>query len=204
MSNIECAVLVLRTCDLTKTGNISGIKSDYNMSPYTWKNINLRTVLGPMYDKYDSFNLCLNTVCSGGVLTANNTYKLSSDPNDNLVVLTMSGLPFLNNVYDTRTQHNTNVSTLGCYQFVSTNANINVPVPSYTTYTTSNGGNTFGKYQEMVDLTICYNRVSDNAFIIRDSVTNTGDFPQVQFIFNIFGIPKDDINNKNGSRLKIV
>jgi hypothetical protein len=203
MSNIECAILVLRTSDLTKAGNKSGIKADFNMSPYTWKNINLRTVLGPMYDKYDSFNLCLTTVCSGGVLTANNTYILSTDPNDNLVILTISGLPFLNNVYDTRTQHNTNVSTLGCYQFVSDAANINIPIPSSTTFTASNGGNTFGKYQEMVDLTICYNRVIDNAFIVRDAVTNTGDFPQVQFIFNIFGIQKDE-NNKNGSRLKIV
>ena len=212
MSDIECAILVLRTCDLTKTGNISGIRADYNISPFTWKNINLRTLLGTMYDKYDLFNICLSAVCSGSILTAANSYRLSSDINDNTVILNMSGLPFINNTYDTRTQHNCNQTNIGCYTFPSTlittqvnavNVYTNTPIPGMTTYTTSNGGNTFGKYQELVDLTIIYTRIMDNALIVHDQVTNSGDFPHVQFIFNIFGIPKDE-NNKNGSRLKLV
>ena len=122
MSNVQSAVLVLRTCDLNKTGNISGIKADYNISPFTWKNINLRSVLGSMYDKYDLFNLCLSTISSGGVAVIGNTYQLSSDPNDNNVSILMSGLPFINNTYNTATQHNTIYTTLGCYQFPSLTA----------------------------------------------------------------------------------
>ena len=68
-------------------------------------------------------------------------------------------------------------------------------------YTNTNNCNTFGKYQESVDITIIYNRVHDNTPVAHTALLNTGDFPQVQFCFNIFGIPKDE-DNLNGSRLK--
>ena len=56
--------LVLRTSDLTVNATNQYGTVDQYRTTYTWNNINLRTVLGDMYDKYDTFNLCLNTVSS--------------------------------------------------------------------------------------------------------------------------------------------
>ena len=201
MSCIQSAVLVLRTCDLNITGNISGIKADYNISPFTWKNINLRSLLGTMYDKYDLFNLCLSSISSGGVSITGNTYALSADPNDNNVMIMMSGLPFINNTYDTGTQRNTIYTTLGCYQFPSLTTTATVPINSTMQYTSSNNCNTFGKYQESVDITIRYNRIHDDMPVAHTELLNTRDFPHVQFMFNIYGIKKDE-DNLNGSRMK--
>ena len=54
--------LVLETNYLPTTQNEIGVKSSNNIN-FTWSNINLRTVFGDMWDKYDYFNLILvNTV----------------------------------------------------------------------------------------------------------------------------------------------
>ena len=64
MTDIRHASLVLKTSDFTtrsdyvygqpysfSNGSING-----KMSSMSWNNINLRTVLGDMYDKYNTFN----------------------------------------------------------------------------------------------------------------------------------------------------
>ena len=61
MYNEECATLVLRSGDLpappnNPNPNNNGFSDQYHTN-MTWTNINLRTVLGDMYDKYDKFNL---------------------------------------------------------------------------------------------------------------------------------------------------
>ncbi len=61
MQNIEKAALVLKSSDLSTVGNQNGIKNALRTS-FTWNNISLRTLLGPMYDKYDTFNLTLNSI----------------------------------------------------------------------------------------------------------------------------------------------
>lgn len=54
MSNLQNATLVLNSYD--------GCIATVNNSNLLWNNINLRTVLGDMYDKYDLFNLQLNSI----------------------------------------------------------------------------------------------------------------------------------------------
>jgi hypothetical protein len=57
MYNEESASLILRTSDLTANSTNNVGSSDANFTNMTWSNINLRTLLGAMYDKYDTFNL---------------------------------------------------------------------------------------------------------------------------------------------------
>jgi hypothetical protein len=92
MSNLQNASLVLSTNN--------GI-SNTNKTSTTWNNINLRTLLGDMYDKYDLFNLCLNTVATGTALS--NIYKNPADCN---VIIRINGLPFINNTYNIGSSYN--------------------------------------------------------------------------------------------------
>ena len=54
MSTNENASLVLNSVNASSTNSIK--------TSFTWANINLRSLLGDMYDRYDRFNLCLNTI----------------------------------------------------------------------------------------------------------------------------------------------
>ena len=94
MSNLQNASLVLSTNNGT---------SNASRTSTTWTNINLRSLLGDMYDKYDMFNLCLNTVATG--TSANNFYATSSDMQ---VMIRVSGLPFINNTYNVGPSYNSN------------------------------------------------------------------------------------------------
>jgi len=44
----------------TSKGQISN-----NRTTYTWYNVNLRNLLGPIYNKYDKFNISLNSLSTG-------------------------------------------------------------------------------------------------------------------------------------------
>ena len=207
MSNIESAILVLKTSDLSIGGaNPCGIKDSYNVSPFTWKNINLRTLLGTMYNKYDLFNLNLLQVSNGGMTVTANPYHLSADQNNNTVVMQISGLPFINNTYSTTTQHNTNTTTLTNYSFgnittISGGVITTFLTPGFMQVQTSQS-NVFGKGQLAADITIIYKRIVDNALIVVDGASTTGLFPEMVFIFSITGIPNDD-GNLNSTRMKI-
>ncbi len=93
MYNEESASLVLRSSDLPNGTNNIG-SSDQYYTNMTWSNINLRTLLGNMYDKYDKFALVpvayLSNVGDGTFGTAND---------DRIVTINIAGLPFTNNNY---------------------------------------------------------------------------------------------------------
>ena len=55
MSNNLNASLILNTA--------AGVPNS-NYTSCTWYGVDLRMLLGDMYDKYNRFNLCLNTVSS--------------------------------------------------------------------------------------------------------------------------------------------
>ena len=162
--NIQNASLVLKSCD--------GI-SDTSRINITWNNINLRTLLGDMYDKFDMFNLCLNTVShSNSALTNGNT---GNDQRN--VILNLSGLPFINNTYNTSYLSNTSSSVLGTFLFLTNNVS--------NQYFYSSNYITFGKNQELVNLTLSYSRIVDNL----QPVAGGGEvFPYIVLIFDIFGI----------------
>jgi hypothetical protein len=105
MSSLQHASLVLSTNNGT---------SNTNRTSTTWNNINMRTLLGDMYDKYDTYNLCLNTVATATSL--NNVYKA---PSDSQVMLRIQGLPFINNTYNVGSSYNSNTQycTIGTFTF---------------------------------------------------------------------------------------
>ena len=57
MYNEESASLVLRTSDLPVNSSNNVGSADQFYTNMTWSNINLRVLLGSMYDKYDKFAL---------------------------------------------------------------------------------------------------------------------------------------------------
>jgi hypothetical protein len=162
----ECASFVLRTNDAV---------SNDTLTTHTWRNINLRTLMGnDMYDKYDLFML-------KPILIANATNPPSNwgnVPDDRNCVLNIQGLPFINHL------NSTTLTKLSSCPFSSLITRI-----GYTTST--NGGTilTFGKYQELVDLTIFYSRINKNGSGNYRTQTTTGfPFPHFVFSFNIYGI----------------
>ena len=193
MNNQLSSTLVLQTADLTvdSTNNI-GI-CDANKTNFTWINLNLRTLLGDMYDKYDRFAIVPIKCHTGNVGVATG---FGATEYDRVVSLNISGLPFTNNVYDTALKTNSNhitFQTLYINNTASTNSSVN-------------GGSilTFTKNQELVNLNIYYKRLTKNGNTPPnyDIISGTVAYPDAIFIFNIYGIDKHDrVADLNSSRM---
>ena len=85
----ECASFVLRTSDATI--------SDTNLTRHTWRNISFRTLLGDMYDKYDTFMLKPVYIGSAAPLAL----QSGTNVDDRMLVFNIQGLPFTNNLNST-------------------------------------------------------------------------------------------------------
>lgn len=183
MANIENANLVLRSADLPiypGTKSIGKV-NDANYTSSTWYNINLRSILGTMYDKYDKFNISLNSVSSG-----NGDDGLTTNPDDRNAIIYMSGLNFINNSYSVATGHNTGSCALGTIQFVPSGGpgvvGTSVTGTTTTQYFNGDNYNTFGKTCDNVNITIYFESVSTTDFI------NPWKFPECVYFFKIYGI----------------
>ena len=91
--------------------NVNG--TIFNMTNFTWKNVNLRNLLSDLYDKYDSFNIQLISVTHsprGGTASSNSNV---------LVQIKMSGLPWYTS-YDQSTKMNTGTINLATCKFLTT------------------------------------------------------------------------------------
>ena len=189
MNNQLSSTLVLQTADLTPNSTTNVGTADQFNTSWTWSNLNLRTLLGDMYDKYDRFALVPIKVHSGNVTNT----AFGNSENDRVVSINISGLPFSNNVYDTALKTNSNhitFQTLHINNTASTNSSVN-------------GGAflTFTKNQELLNLNIYYKRLIKNAGNY-DIVNGVSAFPDAIFIFNIYGIDKHDrIPDLNSSRM---
>lgn len=186
MSNLEKSTLVLRTCDT--------IANNPYFTSFTWPNIDLRTVLGDMYYKYDRFNLNLVNITSSmqpwTYTQGTNTTFCDGSPENAFTIVNITGLPWVNQGYHAGLLHNTTVAVLAPYI---------IPLTQYTN-TSTNYGKTyliFEKNQDVANITIYFTRVEDNV-----APTTPLPFPNFVFQFNIFGIPKDP-ENQNGSRINI-
>jgi len=110
MQNVEKSTLVLNTYYASDDG-------DNINSTMTWKNIELRTLLGPLYNKYKTYNLVLNKIvgetCSLYYGTSNkilDVYQINDTgqtgttwavgQEDRNLLIQCSGLPFYNNSID--------------------------------------------------------------------------------------------------------
>ena len=187
MFNAESATLVLRTADLTaNTTNAVGTADAFFLN-MTWNNINLRTLLGSMYEKYDRFVLVPTQIQS-----ANGSGAFGTTPDDRSCLIFVRGLPFTNNTYNVSTLTNQNYAFVNFLRF-----NLNA------TATQQSNGNIlmFTKNQELVNLNIFYQRINKNANGNYDVITTTT-FPQMLFAFNIFGVNKTDrVYDLNTSRI---
>ena len=138
-----------------------------------------------MYDKYDRFNLNLNTIASG----YSEAITLSGVVIDNRsTYITLSGLPWINNTYSQSKNSNTNETIIAsCYW----NANAIT-----TQYFYGNNTATFGKNQDICNISITLRKITDNAL-------PTFDVPlaKIIFIFDIVGVDGYKVNNVTDSRM---
>ena len=106
MSYQEIACLVLKTSVLPMDGttNAYGTSNTMNTS-FTWTNINFRTLLGDMFDKYDRFMLLLQHISNSIPIGTNAIQGTALD--DRAILINMSGLSFLNSNYNQKFQSNT-------------------------------------------------------------------------------------------------
>jgi len=103
MFNAESATLILRSNDLTaNTTNAVGT-ADAFFTNMTWNNINLRTLLGSMYEKYDRFVLVPTQIQS-----ANGSAAFGTTADDRNCLIFVRGMPFTNNTYNVSTLTNQN------------------------------------------------------------------------------------------------
>ena len=158
MSDILYSSLVLKTSDFTKNSDYligtaySNGKNLANakLSSLTWNNIDLRSLLGDMYDKYDKFNLCLNTIHTAQA----NTIDINPDCKN--VTVKISGLPFLNSGYNVKSLVNSNSVSIGTFNFSNGTSASQIY---------NNNIVTFAKSQDICNITIEYQRISDEVVV---------------------------------------
>ena len=192
--NQQSATLVLQSADLTVNATTNAGVCDASKTNFTWSNLNLRTLLGDLYDKYDMFALVPLRIHVGN--TGPTTGAFGATEYDRVLTVNIAGLPFTNNVYDTALKTNSNHIT---FQTLHINNTAN-------TNSTVNGGSvlTFTKNQELVNLNIYYKRITKNGNLPPnyDIIDGTAAFPDAVFIFNIYPIEKKDrIPDLNTSRI---
>jgi len=145
-----------------KTFYADFIINDYS---YSWYDVDLKTLLGELYDKYNKFKICCNYISSGDGGALNNT-------NIN-IIFSLSGLDFLN--YDVNTSGNTSI-----FEFATMQLN----VFPWARNITMNGvqGQDFLKEETITELKISYKRVNDG------NVDAGRDYPSLIFNFSIYPI----------------
>ena len=105
----QTASLVLKTSDLTLNSSTSTGTVDQYGTSFTWNNINLRVLLGDMYDQYDRFNLNLNTIATGFADV------IGATTNDRCTYVTIGGLPWTNITYNQTANSNLNSTVIASF-----------------------------------------------------------------------------------------
>jgi hypothetical protein len=161
MDDNQSVLLVLKTSDL-----ISGVSKNSTNANMTWNNINLRHLLGDMWDKYENFNLQLVSINSG------NQGNVISLPGGlfNSLNINISGFDFT--AYDTGRKLITQNVIIAGYIDVTTNII------------------TFNKSSEIININIFYT-INNSSYTNQTLMTflqgvGWGFFDQV-FIFRITG-----------------
>ena len=183
-TSIAGTVFYNKTVD-NQIGTISN-----NRCTLTWKNINIRQVLGGMYDRYETFNIYLYQISQSSSLATSINAQFS------MVDVRISGLPFLNHTYNTVSRNNTNSAYLTSYSLhTGTVGTPGTATPMYNPVTL-----TFSKCTDCVDLTIDMKCTKDQQY---PSIANVNAcMGHFTFMFKIYGIPTREQNLiTNGSRM---
>ena len=148
-----------------------------NNTELTFTNINIKQILGSNYDRYQKFNLILNSIIIPVTAAA---IPITNDAN---VMLYMSGLPFdQGSTYSTITGTGSNTSYIGCVHMVNaSNANSAIVTYPPTFF------NTILKPQDQNDITISLRGAiatltATGATFLLPSATI---YPQMAFTFSI-------------------
>ena len=155
----------------------NGIVSN-NRCSFTWYDINLRNIVGNnMYEKYDKFNISLNTIAMSSQAT--NT-SMTVDPR--ILYIKCSGLPWISSY------NSSNASTYATLNVIQ------IPITPSVTYL-NNINNpqilTFSKNTENVNINIVLHSIELDNFDIYLSDQLFGHF---SFLFSISGVIEDEIN----------
>jgi len=161
----------------TSTGQISNSRQTI-----TWYNVNMKNMLGDMYDRYNKF--CIGLV-SVGVSSTNVTATTIND--DRTWNINMSGLPF-SSPSSNGSNNSVSLGLLRLGVTSNTSSVINFSAISY---------NSFFKTSDNLNITISLNSILTNAPILPDVVGKV--IGQTTFIFQIYGVENyktiDDNNN---------
>ncbi len=158
---------IFENCNFTlRSVNASTINA--SKTDMTWNNIDLRQVLGKMYDKYEKFKIVLVSVSQKNIGTFANGY------NDSVVLLNMTGLPFENCCYDYSQKCNTDNCVIGIMKFLE----------GYGYNPNTQLGYNFTKHNGANNIRIYYTRCKDGAVPNPSNKT----FVDVAFHFCIYGL----------------
>ena len=183
MSYQDIACLVLKTNVLPMDGTTNAYGTSNSMNNiFTWTNINLRTLLGDMFDKYDRFLLLLQNISNASPSATPGTAV-----DDRAFLINMSGLSFINSNYVQKFQSDTGSVIICPYIMSGTNAQSQL----YNNFAVA----PFIKQNDIVNITINYTRIEDDVPV----ASTTTVYGHVCFIFNIVGLEEyrvKDIMNK--------
>ncbi len=174
------ATFVLKTYDLplTQGSNTIGSLNDIHRSSMTWRSVDIRSIIGTLWDKYTYFNITLVSVLAPPI-------AFISGNSDLIGVVNLQGLQFVNSSYNTKTKVNDIVAQVG---FINYKQN----VPSVTA-NNANSSVMFQKGKPITDLTIYLNKITDGSLMKALLFTNGGGAldamnPQLNFTFRIEGV----------------
>ena len=206
MEEYETVTLILNSFDINQSpnpqtynhgGSIRTIDNQYgtisdNKCNLTWKNINLRVLMGnDIFNKYETFNLYLYQISQGQGISG--TTPLSSS-SFSLVDIKMGGLPWLNNSYNVATRTNSHEAFLTSYLLNNSPSNgLGIVTPMFNPSIV-----TFSKGSDIVDIKITMRKTLDREYPpLRDNAA----FGTFVFMFKIYGIPTRENVITNGLRL---
>jgi hypothetical protein len=183
MSSEQSVNLILKTTQISSSNTVASyyeltVSNEYgsigeNRTAIKWNNINLKTLMGDMYDKYDRFNISLNYIGGAACGTAAET---SAD--NRIFMVKLSGLPFTSS-YNLTTNANNGTAVL-------TIADVPLEASSTWSYTAlSEKYFTFMK-QEMVNISIDLHTILNDTYYIPSA--NTKMLGHMVFSFNIYGV----------------
>jgi hypothetical protein len=132
----------------------------------TWYSINLENILGDLYNKYETFNLRLNTV------SYQQTAAFGVNPYDRLVYFLISGPAWANNNYSITRKTNIAGAIMGLCNFTQNVATANIYENSFVC--------TFRK-QKLLDINIQLLTLDGTA----PAMNAATQFPRVSFFFDI-------------------
>ena len=164
--------------DVTKATSTGKVEN--NRTTYTWYNVNLRNLLGPIYNKYNKFNICLNNI--GTSLQGGSANGL----NDRTLQVKMSGLQWLSS-YNQSTGNNDQNKVIKLIQLSTAAATADV-LQFNEQY------HTFLKGSDVVDITINLHNISTDTNWSKPS-SNAYLLGHMIFNFNIQGVP-EILNNR--------